>query len=47
MLSRREFAMCVGTCIAAAIIGECKLLEFAYERGAADAAESEDDEEPN
>ena len=46
-LSRREFAMCVGTCIASVIVGGCKLIEFGERIADESESESEeDDEEP-
>lgn len=44
MLSRREFSMCVGTCIVSAIVASCKLVEFGEH--IAKAESEEDDEEP-
>ena len=46
-LTRREFAMCVGTCIAALVIGDCKIIEHIAKAESESESESEeDDEEP-
>ena len=46
MLTRREFAMGVGACVATAIVGTSRLIEFAmgFESGRDES--DEDDEEP-
>lgn len=47
MMTRREFIELATAAIGVAIVGECKLFDFAYDLGAksAEESESEDDEE--
>ena len=47
MMTRREFIELAAAGIGMAIVGECKLFDFAYQMGAESATEpeSEDDEE--
>ena len=44
-MTRREFIEVFAAAIGVAIVGECKLFDFAYDLGAKSATESEDDED--
>jgi len=44
-LTRREFAMCIGTIAATILVGGCKLVEFGERIAANDEHESEEDED--
>lgn len=44
-MTRREFVEIFAAAIGVAIVGECKLFDFAYQCGVEDATESEKDDE--
>ena len=44
-MTRREFVEVCAAALGIAIVGECKLFDFAYQCGVEDATESEDDED--